>query len=134
MGKNYKIFISHTNECSDDMKSLKKILDQKGFPNVDFEEASKELSVDCENSEYTKQVLKRKIANADLFIAISSNESPPSDWLQWEMQTSYENQVPIIGVVPWGKQTTSSAIKEYSAVSVKWNTESIINAIITFAK
>ena len=71
MAKDYKIFISHSWKYPDDLKNLRNLLNQRGYFNVEFQEASQEEPINSANAAYIKQVLKSKILNSDVVLAIS---------------------------------------------------------------
>lgn len=134
MAKEYKIFISHSWKYPDDLTNLRNLLNKRGYFNVEFQEASQDEPINSKNASYIKQVLKRKILESDVVIAISGIYASYSDWIDWEVKTSYNNDIPIIGVAPWGQERTSKTVTNCSIADVKWNTESIVRAIRTHAK
>ena len=134
MAKDYKIFISHSWKYPDDLKNLRNLLNQRGYFNVEFQEASQEEPINSANAAYIKQVLKNKILNSEVVLAISGIYGSYSDCIEWEVLTSYNNSIPIIGVAPWGQERISKTVTDYSVVDVRWNTESIVEAIRTHAK
>lgn len=134
MAREYKIFISHSWKYPNDLKNLRNLLNQRGYFNVEFQEASQEEPINSENAAYIKQVLKNKILNSDVVLAISAIYASYSDWIEWEVITSFNNSIPIIGVAPWGQERVSKTVTSYSTIDVRWNTESIVNAIKNHAK
>ncbi|MDI5887663.1 TIR domain-containing protein [Flavobacterium yafengii] len=134
MAREYKIFISHSWKYPDDLKNLRNLLNQRGYFNVEFQEASQEEPINSKNAPYIKKILKNKILNSNVILAISGIYASYSDWIEWEIITSYNNSVPIIGVAPWGQEKISRTVTDYSIADVRWNTESIVNAIKTHAK
>ncbi len=48
MAKEYHIFISHSWSYPDDLESLRKLLRERGYFNVEFEEASANEPIDSE--------------------------------------------------------------------------------------
>lgn len=134
MAREYKIFISHSWKYPDDLKNLRNLLNQRGYFNVEFQEASQEEPINSLNAAYIKKVLKKKILNSNVVLAISGIYASHSDWIEWEIITSHNNSVPIIGVAPWGQEKISRTVTDYSIADVRWNTESIVNAIKTHAK
>jgi hypothetical protein len=54
--------------------------------------------------------------------------------MRWEMDTALDNSIPIIGVIPRGQERISQEVYKRSKVDVRWNTESIVDAIRTYAK
>lgn len=134
MAKDYKIFISHSWKYPTDLKNLKNLLNQRGYFDVEFKEATQEQPINSENASYIKQVLKKKILSSDLVLAISGIYASYSEWIEWEILTSKSNNIPVIGVVPLGQLKTSRTVTKHSVIDVKWRTESIVDAIRTYAK
>ena len=134
MARDYKIFISHSWKYSEDLTKLQNLLNQRGYFNVEFKEATQEQPINSINAAYVKAVLKKKILESDVVLAISGIYASHSDWIEWEVLTSHNNNIPIIGVAPWGQERISSTVTKYSVVDVRWNTESIVQAIRTYAK
>ena len=71
MAKNYKIFISHSWRYPDDLKNLQNLLNKRGYFNVEFKEASQEQPINSLSAAYIKAVLKKKILESDVVLAIS---------------------------------------------------------------
>lgn len=134
MAKDYKIFISHSWRYPSDLVNLRNLLEQRGYFNVEFQEASQDEPINSTNASYIKQTLKKKILDSDVVLAISGIYASHSDWMDWELQTSFKNNIPIIGVAPWGQERISKTVTAYSTKDVRWNTESIVEAIRLHAK
>jgi hypothetical protein len=56
-----------------------------------------------------------------------------SDWMIWEMETAKSFGIPIIGVIPRGQERVSAEVYSRSKVDVRWNTESIVDAVRNYA-
>ncbi|PIB29759.1 hypothetical protein BFP78_14950 [Gaetbulibacter sp. 5U11] len=134
MAKDYKIFVSHSWAHSDDLKALQNLLNSRGYFNVEFTEASKDVPINSENATYIKSRLKTKIINSDVVLALAGVYASHSDWMIWEMDTAVDNNIPIVGVIPRGQERISQEVYNRSKVDVKWNTESIVEAIRNHAK
>jgi hypothetical protein len=134
MAREYKIFISHSWSYSDDLESLRKLLNERGYFNVEFQEASQNEPINSANAPYVKSVLKNRILNSDIVLAIAGMYASYSDWIAWELETSNNNLIPIVGVIPRGQERISATVSQYSKTDVRWNTESIVEAIRTYAK
>jgi hypothetical protein len=134
MAKDYKIFISHSWRYSEDLTNLRNLLNQRGYFNVEFQESSQDEPINSENATYIKQVLKNRILESDIVLAIAGLYASYSEWIAWELETSYNNSVPIVGVIPRGQERISATVTQYSETDVRWNTESIVDAIRTYAK
>jgi hypothetical protein len=134
MAKDYKIFISHSWSYTADLEALQNLLNSRGYFKVEFLEASKKTPINSEHAPYVKTVLKNKILQSDIVLALAGVYATHSEWMIWEMETAKANNIPIVGVIPRGQEKISSEVYSRSKVDVKWNTESIVEAIRTYAK
>jgi hypothetical protein len=134
MAKDYKIFISHSWSYTEDLEALQKLLNARGYFNVTFLEATKKTPIDSENAAYVKTVLKSRILQSDIVLALAGVYATHSDWMIWELETAKANNIPIVGVIPRGQERISTEVYSRSIVDVNWNTESIVDAIRTHGK
>ena len=134
MAKTYSVFISHSWDHVDDLKNLRNLLEKRGYFHVEFEEASPEEPINSENSAYIRRRLKEKISNSDIVLGIAGMYASYSDWMKWELDTAIAGEVPIVGVIPWGQERVSSVVSSRAKECVRWNTESIVEAIRKWAK
>lgn len=134
MAKPFKIFISHSWTYSEDLESLQRLLRERGYFNVEFLEASKKFPINSEYAPYIKRVLKERILDSNIVLALAGIYASHSDWMIWEMETAKANGIPIVGIIPRGQQRISSEVLTRSIADVKWNTESIVSAIRMYAK
>ena len=133
MAKVYTIFISHSWAYVEDLRSLKKLLESRGYFNVQFEEATPDVPINSENAAYIRQRLRQKIANSNIILGIAGMYASHSEWMQWELDKAIELGVPIVGVVPRGAERVSAVVSSRAKQVVRWNTESIVEAIRTWA-
>ena len=134
MAKDYKIFISHSWSYTEDLEALQKLLNERGYFNVEFLEATKKTPINSESAPYVKSVLKAKILQSDIVLALAAIYASHSDWMIWELETAKANNIPIVGVIPRGQERISTEVYSRSIVDVKWNTESIVEAIRAHGK
>lgn len=134
MAKNYKIFISHSWSYSDDLTDLQNLLNSRGYFNVEFTEASKDVPINSENATYIKARLKAKISSSDVVLALAGIYASHSEWMPWELDKAKSLNIPIIGIIPRGQERISQEVYSRSVVDVKWNTESIVEAIRNHVK
>jgi len=134
MANTYTIFISHSWDNDKHHKDLKKLLNNRGYFNVEFEEATKDEPIDSENATYIKQVLKKKIENSNIILGLAGIYASHSEWMQWELEKAVNLGIPIIGVAPSGQERLSTVVTSKSVKDVRWNTESIVQAIRDYAK
>jgi hypothetical protein len=134
MAKEYHIFISHSWSYPDDLKNLRNLLNERGYFNVTFEEASADEPINSENAVYIKQRLRQKIENSNIVLGIAGMYASYSDWMEWELDKALELEVPIVGVAPRGQERVSKTVSDRAVEVVRWNTESIVAAIRRWAK
>jgi len=134
MAKEYHIFISHSWSYPEDLENLRNLLRNRGYFNVEFEEASADEPIDSENAAYIKQCLRQKISNSNIVLGIAGMYASYSEWMRWELDKAIELEVPIVGVAPWGQERVSKIVSDRAKEVVRWNTESIIAAIRKWAK
>lgn len=134
MARDYKIFISHSWSYTEDLEALQKLLNARGYFNVTFLEATKRTPSDSVNAAYVKSVLKARILQSDIVLALAGVYATHSDWMIWELETAKATNIPIVGVIPRGQERISTEVYSRSIVNVKWSTESIVDAIRTHGK
>jgi hypothetical protein len=134
MAKEYHIFISHSWTYPDDLKNLRKLLNERGYFNVEFEEASADEPINSANAVYIKNRLKEKISNSNIVLGIAGIYASYSDWMTWELDKALELNVPIVGVASCGQERVSKTVSDRAKEVVRWNTESIVAAIRKWAK
>lgn len=134
MAKEYHVFISHSWDHSGDLEKLRNLLNERGYFNVEFKEVSKDEPINSTNSAYIKRVLANKIKESHIVIGLAGIYASHSDWMEWELDKAIELETPIIGVIPRGQERISKTVSNRSLINVKWNTESIVDAIRTYAK
>lgn len=133
MAKTYTIFISHSWAYVEDLNKLKNLLENRGYFNVQFEEATPDVPINSENAAYIRQRLRQKIANSNIVLGIAGVYASYSEWMQWELDKAIELGVSIVGVIPRGAERISTVVSTRAKQVVHWNTESIVEAIRNWA-
>ena len=134
MAKEYKIFVSHSWTYHSDLEALRSLLNSRGYFNVEFTEASKDVPINSQIATYVKARLRAKIFSSDIVLALAGIYASHSDWMIWELDTAKSLEIPIIGIIPSGQERISQQVFTRSIVDVRWNTESIVEAIRTYSK
>lgn len=129
MLKVYKIFVSHSWDHVDDLMSLRRLLENRGYFNVEFEETPPHDPINSSNSDYIKSKIRNNIRNSDVVIGMAGVYASHSDWMRWELETAKSLNKPVLGVVPWGQVNVSAVVSNLADETVRWNTESIVDAI-----
>ena len=129
MAKTYKIFISHSWSHVNDLKSLRNLLESRGYFNVEFTEFPPTDSINSMNTYYIRQRISERIAASDIVLGIAGIYASYSDWMKWEIETAVANNIPVIGIKPHGSQRTPQVVTDNAKIIVGWYTPSIISAI-----
>lgn len=129
----YRLFISHAWKYGNDYDDLITLLDNaKNFSYYNYS-APKEkplfpAGTPKTNSEI-RNLISNKIRPAQITVIISGMYGAYSDWMQYEIDESVRMGKPIIGVYPWGQINAPSYVSLNADKMVRWNTDSIVNAI-----
>ena len=129
MAKTYNVFISHSWDPVSDLMSLRRLLESRGYFHVNFLETPPHDPINSQNSNYVKSVIRSNIRNADVVIGMAGVYASYSEWMRWELDTAISEGKPILGVIPWGQVNVSTVIQQRANELVRWNTESIVDAI-----
>ena len=81
MAKTYKIFISHSWSHVNDLKSLRNLLESRGYFNVEFTEFPPTDSINSMNTYYIRQRISERIAASDIVLGIAGIYASYSDCL-----------------------------------------------------
>lgn len=134
MVKKYTIFVSHSWDHSDDLNNLHNLLSNRGYFSYDSQEVTKYAPINSANATYIKKCLRERIKNSNIILALAGIYASHSDWMKWEIETAKELGIPIVGIIPRGQERISQLVYANSIYDVRWNTESIVQAIRDYAK
>ena len=134
MAKEYKIFISHSWQYTDKLEALRDLINARGYFSATYEESTRDKPINSDDESYVKKRLAQKISNSNVILALAGVYASHSSWMQWELDKAIELGIPVIGVIPRGQSRISTIVSSRSVVDIKWNTESIVSAIRTYAK
>ncbi|MBY7649332.1 MAG: hypothetical protein C4617_02260 [Candidatus Liberibacter europaeus] len=129
MKRIYELFISHVWSKSGEYKNLVNLLDCKKYTNFNYHEVPEDSPINSDNSEYIKSVLRKRLDIAEIVLVPAHVSATNSDWVIWEMDTAEKNNVPIIGIKPYGGKNISMEVTSRAKECVNWNTKSIVDAI-----
>ena len=129
MANQYKVFISHSWAYVNDLTNLQRLLENRGYFKVEFEESSPNVPINSDNAYYIRTRLKQKISNSDIVLGIAGIYASYSEWMAWELDKALQLNVPIVGVKPHGATRISTIVSSRADEIVNWNTESIVQAI-----
>lgn len=119
-----RIFLSFASEDLDHVRGLRLLKDNPDFELEFYDESIKE-PIDSNNAEYIKRVIKEQIKRASVTVCLISETTHNSGWVDWELETSFEEDKKIIAMAIKGveRATLSKLIKEQNITFWTWDTE-----------
>ena len=133
MDKTYHLFISHSWSYSNAYDGLINLLDKdKNFSYKNYSVPKDDPIHDAGTDKELYEAIKVQISKASVVIILAGVYATYSKWINKEIKIAKEEFVspkPIIAVEYWGSEKTSRVVKEAADKIVKWNSNSIINAI-----
>lgn len=134
MAKTYKVFISHSWGHDDALQSLKNIMDNRGYFFVEYTQVEKSHPINSFNDSVIKANITKHLKESDIVLAIAGVYATYSDWMIWEMEKAKELGLKVVGVIPWGQERISQEVYKRSIIDVRWNADSIVDAIRNYSK
>lgn len=136
MSKIYNLFISHSWAYSDAYDKLIRLLDSRSY--FFYNNFSVPQNDPIHTNGTDKQLynaIYNKIYSCHSIIILAGVYASYSKWIDKEIYIAkheFKEAKPIIAVEPLGVERTSRLVKDNADLIVKWNTESIVNAIRSF--
>jgi len=131
--REYNLFISHSWNYSNAYDSLKTKLDEAPYFYYKDYSVPEEKALTIYNKAFYEQELRNKITEKMKFCSVvlffAGVYASYSDSIQMEISIAQELGKPIIAIEYWGSERTSAIVKNAADRVVKWNTNSIVDAI-----
>lgn len=134
MAKTYSLFISHSWDHDDILQNLKSLLNSRAYFLAEYTQIEKDCPINSEQARVVKANITKRLEQSDVVLAIAGIYASHSDWMQWEMDKAKELGLNVIGVVPRGQERISQEVYNRSIVDVRWNADSIVDAIRAYSK
>lgn len=129
----YNLFISHSWNYSDAFDRLIDLLDSKShFYYRDYSVPKDDPIHNAPNERLLRDAIKRQMQPASCVLILAGVYSTYSKWINIEIDLAKQMNKTIIAIEPFGSERTSSIVKNAADYIVKWNTDSIVNAIRGF--
>lgn len=126
----YNLFISHSWTYSDAYEKLTELLDNaKYFSYKNYSVPKNDPIHNANNSKELYEAIKQQVRYAHIVIILAGVYSSYSKWIDKEIEIAQNLGKPILAIEPWGAERTSLKIKNAADKVVKWNTNSIVDAI-----
>lgn len=134
MAKTYSLFISHSWDHNDVLQDLKSLLNSRGYFPAEYTQIEKDCPVNSKWAAVIKANITKRLEQSDVVLAIAGIFASHSDWMQWEMDKARELGLKVIGIIPRGQERISQEVYSRSVIDVRWNADSIVEAIRSYSK
>ena len=126
----YNLFISHSWTYSDAYEKLVALLDAKQYFNYKNYSVPKNDPIHHAYSDYQlKAAIKAQMQPASCVLILAGVYASYSKWIEIEIELAQQMGKKIIAIEPWGSEKTSKTVKNAVDIIVKWNKDSIVDAI-----
>lgn len=129
----YNLFISHSWNYSDAYEKLIQLLNNADrFEYRNYSVPKNDQIHNAPNQYLLKEAIKRQMNSANCVIILAGVYSSYSKWINVEIDLAkkgFGTPKRIIAIEPWGAEKTSAVVKAAADEIVKWNTQSIVDAI-----
>jgi len=128
---NYRLFISHSWTYSDAYERLVTMLNCASLFQYSNFSVPQDDPVHNARTDYELyDAIKAKIRPVNCVLILAGVYSSYSKWIDKEIKIAkHEFSKPIIAIEPFGAEKTSIVVKSNADAIVKWNTQSIVDAI-----
>lgn len=133
--KNYRLFISHSWTYGDAYEKLTKFFDEhSNFKWINYSVPKNDPIHDAPNETALYNAIKDQISPVNCVIILAGVYSTHSKWIKKEIEISKEVfSKPIVAVEPWGSEKTSQIVKDNADAIVKWQSQSIVDAVRNYS-
>lgn len=130
--KTYRLFISHSWAYGDAYDRLVELLNSyPGFSWVNYSVPKNDPIHNARNDAQLYSAIRAQIAPVNCVVMLAGVYSTYSNWINKEIAISKSDyNKPIIAVEPWASEKTSAVVKASADEIVKWQSKSIVEAII----
>ena len=133
--KRHRIFISHSWTYGDAYSKLVSFFNEHPtFDWIDYSVPKDDPIHNAPNDHLLYQAIKNQIAPVNCVVMLAGVYSTYSRWINKEIEISKSVlSKPLIAIEPWGSERTSKVVKDNADVIVKWQSNSIVNAIKAYS-
>lgn len=126
----YNLFISHSWTYGDAYDKLVDMLNAKPYFSYKNYSVPKYDPIHNASNDYQlKEAIRRQMQPASCILILAGVYSAYSKWINIEIELAQSMGKKIIAIEPWGAERTSLKVKNAAHSIVRWNTDSIVNAI-----
>lgn len=131
--RTFNLFISHSWSYSDAYDKLVRLLRDRRY--FDFKNYSVPRSDPIHNAPTDPRLraaIQSQMLPCSVVLILAGVYATYSTWINEEIDlahNSFHQPKPIVAIEPWRSERTSMVVKNAASRVVKWNTDSIVNAI-----
>jgi hypothetical protein len=128
--RTYNIFISHSWSYSDAYDRLIDLLNKASyFDYKDYSVLKDDPIHNANNSTELKRAIENRMKPTSVILILAGVYATYSKWINVEIEIAKKLKKSIIAIERFGAQKSSQEAKLAADKVVKWNTDSIVNAI-----
>jgi len=126
----YRLFISHSWNAGDEYERMVDLLDDANYFEYKNYSVPEDDAIDADTDEELEEALREgQIKPASVVVVLAGLYSSYSDWIGREIRIAEEEDKAILGVEPWGSDSTSNYVERHADQMVGWNTDSVVDAV-----
>jgi hypothetical protein len=126
----YRLFISHSWNAGDEYERMVDLLDDANYFEYKNYSVPEDDAIDADTDEELGEALREgQIKPASVVVVLAGLYSSYSDWIGREIRIAEEEDKAILGVEPWGSDSTSNYVERHADQMVGWNTDSVVDAV-----
>lgn len=129
----YNLFISHSWTYHKVYDNLVRLLNDSHLPYRNYSVPKDDPIHDAPHDYQLKAAIRNQMQHASCVLILAGVYVYYSKWIKIEIELAKELGKPIIAVEGWGAEKTSTQVKAAADQIVRWNTNSIVQAIIELA-
>lgn len=126
----YRLFISHSWTYGDAYDRVCELIEQGGITFYDHSVPKNDPIHTNGTDKQLREAIDAKIKSTSCVIILAGVYATYSKWINIEIEIAKAYNKPIIAIEPWGSEKTSSVVKYNADEIVKWQSSSIVKAII----
>lgn len=130
--RTFNLFISHSWTYGHGYDRLVALLrERSSFAFKDFSVPKDDPIHDAPDADLLREVIRSKMSHCSAVLVLAGVYATHSRWIDEEIRLAkgFDPPKKIVAIEPWGSKRTSAPVKHAADRIVKWNTDSIVQAI-----
>lgn len=131
--RTHNLFISHSWSYSDSYDRLVDLLDSRDyFSYRNYSVPRHDPIHNAGTIVQLREAIRRQMQPCGVILILAGVYATYSKWIKEEIslaQSGFQTPKPIIAIEPWASERTSVPVKQTASRIVRWNKNSVVNAI-----